>query len=105
MINDDGRGLDPEGVVRLLTAVLAGAPKLSDAGCRGRHALFDDRRSDEDVDDAEIRHAAAAAVCCRCPALDACAAWTARLRGRHRPGGVIAAQMPTPTRPRKETTA
>jgi hypothetical protein len=93
---------DPEGAIRLLASMLAGAPKLSDAACRGRFDLFDDRRGDEDAEDAETRHAAAAAMCCRCPALDACTAWTARLRGRHRPGGVVAGELPKPSRPRKE---
>lgn len=100
----DGARFDPEGAIRLLASMLAGAPKLSDAACIGQHTLFDDRRGDEDAEDAETRHAAAAATCCRCPALDACTAWTARLRGRHRPDGVIAAQLPKPSRPRKEKT-
>ncbi|MGF2945835.1 hypothetical protein [Mycobacterium sp. Lab-001] len=96
---------DPEGVVKLLASVLAGAPKLSDAECRGRFDLFDDRRGDEDAEDAETRHQQAVQLCHACPALDACTAWTARLRGRHRPGGVIAGQLPKPSRPRKEKTA
>ncbi len=31
---------DPEGAIRLLASMLAGAPKLSDAACRGRFDLF-----------------------------------------------------------------
>ncbi|MGF2946850.1 hypothetical protein [Mycobacterium sp. Lab-001] len=92
---------DPEGAIRLMASMLAGAPKLSDAGCRGRFDLFDDRRGDEDAEDAAVRHQQAVQLCHACPALDACTAWTARLRGRHRPGGVIAGEVPKPSPERK----
>ncbi len=94
--------LDAEGAVRLLASMLARSPRLPDAVCVGRCELFDDRRGDEDIADADLRHRQAVQLCHACPCLDGCRDWTARLRGRQRPGGVVAGQLPKPSRPRKE---
>ncbi|MCV7100914.1 WhiB family transcriptional regulator [Mycobacterium avium] len=95
--------LDPEGVTRLLSKVLAGAPKLPGAACREHADVFDPDAGDPHT---------AMAICRGCPALNRCRSWSAELRGQERPAGVVAGQPPTqrpvgqpPTHHRKEPNA
>lgn len=66
----------------LCSAILRRVPKLDGALCAGRAELFD-------AADAE-RAATALALCSRCPAQRACAAWLASIPIAHRPPGVVA---------------
>lgn len=86
--------LDPQGVGRLLARVLADTPRLAGAACVGLWEAFDSPHPGEEPADADYRHRTALALCRRCPVLDACAAWAAGLRGRDRPDGIIAGQIP-----------
>ena len=67
--------MDPDGTVRLLGVILAGAPSLPAAGCRGRYDLFDDvpGRGPELHAQERQRLELAAALCRTCPARPACA--------------------------------
>lgn len=82
--------LDPGATIKLLQRILTDVPKL-EGPCRGRHELFDARGADEPVATARRRHQQAVDLCRRCPALDACAAFTA---GERDFGMVRAGQMP-----------
>lgn len=70
--------------VELTAAILSGVPKLSGALCRRRPGLFDAN------DEVTADHAAA--ICRRCPALQACGEWAAGLR-HNQSNGVIAGQL------------
>ncbi|OBK82134.1 hypothetical protein A5649_09775 [Mycolicibacter heraklionensis] len=93
--------LDHDGAVRLLAAILAGVPHLPGAACAGIWSAFDAAEPGEEPADVDYRHRTALATCRRCPALDRCAEWAAGLRGRDRPDGIIAGQIP---QRKKETT-
>lgn len=82
--------------VDVLAKVVAGAPSLPGAKCRGRSHLFDERQPDEPADVANDRHAQAAGLCQRCPARDRCTEWVASLPASKRPSGVIAGRRPRP---------
>jgi hypothetical protein len=69
--------------ITLLGNILRGVPRLPGALCRGQHHLFD---SDLPADVAD-----AAALCNRCPALQACAEWSSGLK-HNQANGVIAAE-------------
>lgn len=82
-------------------ALVAGAPDLAGARCRGRHELFDSTipgrqepsgkpPSRTELDNARI---AALRICATCPALDPCRAWFDTLRPYRRPLGVTAGQV------------
>ena len=88
------RDYTPEGSIDLLKGILAGSPKLPDAQCRNRSHLFDPQGHGEPSTAAASRHAAAVALCHRCPALGACATWVETLHPRERPAGVVAGQAP-----------
>lgn len=64
--------LDPEGTVRLLSAILWELPSLSAAAWRERSGLFDDHCNGEPREQRTERLGAAVAVCRRCPELVVC---------------------------------
>ncbi|MGH4012208.1 MAG: hypothetical protein ACRDTH_29285 [Pseudonocardiaceae bacterium] len=67
--------MDPDGTVRLLGVILAGAPSLPGAVCRGRYDLFDEvpaGRGPERALAEQERLQAAARVCGGCRARFAC---------------------------------
>lgn len=86
--------LDPQGVGRLLARVLADVPRLEGAACQGLWPAFESANPEENPDEVAYRHTTALATCRRCPALDACAEWASGLRGRDRPDGIVAGQIP-----------
>jgi hypothetical protein len=65
------RTVDPDGVIRLVGAILRGTPSLPGAACRGRYELHDEipgqptRRGVAEI--LQQRRTAAAALCQRCP--------------------------------------
>lgn len=62
--------MDPDGVARLVGVILAGAPSLPGAACRGRYDLFDevpDRDPERHLLQRQ-RLELAAELCCGCPA-------------------------------------
>lgn len=68
--------------VSLVGQILADVPVLDGAACVGRSDLFDPvpmagRKPLESPAEVAYRHAAAAKICARCPALAACRDWTA----------------------------
>lgn len=65
-----GRPMDAEATGAMLGAILSGVPRLPDAACRDRQALF---RAAEDGFTDGIQ--GALAICGRCPEHDACGAW------------------------------
>ncbi|MCX2965600.1 WhiB family transcriptional regulator [Gordonia aquimaris] len=67
---------DP-GIVPLLSALLAGTPKLDGARCIERPDLFDPRDRGEPLKAARARHQQAAALCDSCPSVALCRAWAA----------------------------
>ncbi|HSL07756.1 MAG TPA: hypothetical protein VK887_07220 [Pseudonocardiaceae bacterium] len=76
--------MDPDGTVRLLGVILAGAPSLPGAACRGRWELFDDvpGRDPERHAQQRQRLELAAGLCRTCAAWPACPAALLRLGGR-----------------------
>ncbi len=87
--------------------LLAGAPSLPGARCRGRPHLFEEAAPGESRDATTARHSQAVELCARCPALDACTTWLQSLPPRDRPAGITAGQrhpLRGPGRPRKEHT-
>lgn len=64
--------LNPEGSVRLLSAILWELPALPRAACRDRPGLFDERRDGETREQQGERLKDAVAVCRRCPELAVC---------------------------------
>ncbi|MAU81880.1 MAG: transcriptional regulator [Gordonia sp.] len=93
---------DP-GIVPLLTAMLAGTPKLTGARCTDRPDLFDPQASGEKATAARARHHQAAALCDSCPSVALCRAWAAtQPRELHRAvvGGIrprLSGEHTTPT--------
>ncbi|MAU83881.1 MAG: transcriptional regulator [Gordonia sp.] len=88
------------GIVSLLAEVLQAVPALPDAACVGSADLFDPRANGEAVEDATYRHQRAAALCARCPVLDACRSWADTQPDLDR--SVIGGRLPDqPGRPRK----
>ncbi|MBN7411169.1 hypothetical protein [Mycobacteroides abscessus] len=72
-----------------LAGIIAYAPRLPGALCRGKSEIFD-------VEDAtDPRAQQALELCARCPALAACAAWIDGLPPTLRPAGVVAGRLPT----------
>ncbi len=90
-------------IVGSLFAAL-GCPALPGARCRGKPHLFDPGRKGERAEVVAQRHAQATAMCQRCPALDACAAWIEGLRPSQRPHGVVAGQVRQPRPSNQQTT-
>lgn len=88
-------------VVEILSAVLAGAPSLPGARCRGRSYLFDEAAKDEPPAVVEQRHAQALGLCRICPALASCQQWYDSLPAQKRPPGVVAGIINTPTKERR----
>ena len=68
-----------------VAAILRGVPRLDGALCRDRNPEVFDVGTDEDAE-------RAAAVCRRCPALQACGAWAAGLK-HNEANGVLAGQL------------
>lgn len=64
--------LDPEGVVRLLSAILWELPSLPAAACRDRPGLFDARLPDETPVQRAQRLESAVAVCRGCSEMAVC---------------------------------
>lgn len=97
--------LDPTATIDLLKKILTDLPKLDGALCIGEHELFDAHHPDEDPSRARKRHERAAALCHRCPVIDACDTFTA---GERDIGQVRAGHQPdrygTPGRPSRSTT-
>ncbi|MDQ2884024.1 MAG: hypothetical protein M3Y48_23455 [Actinomycetota bacterium] len=67
--------MDPEGSIKLISAILAGVRRLPGASCVGRHELYDElhggygrRHRDQERE----RHDLAAACCAGCPARTRC---------------------------------
>ena len=89
--------IDAEGTVAILAAILAGSPRLLDAGCRQHVGLFD-RAADGDRQAAQE----AISVCARCPVIDRCAQWIAEAHPRRPPPGVWAGTHQPPTAKRKD---
>ncbi len=89
--------VDPDGTVRLLTAILVDQPKLDGAACRGRHELFDPIRciDPQHYRQEQIRRTEAARICSTCPARTRCPTVTTG------PGitAVSVRQRPAPRRP------
>ncbi|BDB45391.1 hypothetical protein [Mycobacterium kiyosense] len=79
-----------------LLDVIAGAPSLPGARCRGRHHLFDAAARGEHPDVVTQRHTQAVGLCQHCPALAHCGDWLQSLPARKRPDGVIAGQIRKP---------
>ncbi|MCV7127018.1 hypothetical protein H7I42_06105 [Mycolicibacterium vanbaalenii PYR-1] len=77
----------------LLSGLLAGAPSLPGARCRGRGSLFDPPYRGENPDTTKARHAQALGLCGRCPAAERCRAWFDGLPKARRPRGVVAGQV------------
>ncbi|MGH3547873.1 MAG: hypothetical protein ACRDQU_07110 [Pseudonocardiaceae bacterium] len=63
--------MDPDGTVKLLSAILAGVRPLPGAKCIGRHELYDEVIR-EDPDTAAWRPGAATRLCLGCPARPQC---------------------------------
>jgi WhiB family redox-sensing transcriptional regulator len=77
-----------------LLAMLAGAPSLPGARCRGRHHLFDEAAPNEKPETVAARHAQAIGLCRNsCPSLTRCEAWFLGLKPSKRPLGVVAGQI------------
>ncbi|MGH3522204.1 MAG: hypothetical protein ACRDU4_05100 [Mycobacterium sp.] len=66
--------MDPDGTVRLLSAILTDSPRLPGAACRGRHAMFDPIRGNEPGFQRreQVRRTEAARVCAGCPVIHRC---------------------------------
>lgn len=99
-----------EGVVGLLSRLLADSPKLPGAACSTSPLLFDPPDGHEQHADVVRRHEAAARMCTfTCPALDECKTWFNALPPRQRPAGVVAGRRPNlpaaPGRPSKGLSA
>lgn len=85
-----------------MRALLAGAPDLDGARCKGRADLYQ-RTTGEDraagratAGELDAARRAALRLCLDgCPALDACRAWVGALPIAHRPRGVVAGQVIT----------
>lgn len=88
------------GEVALIAEILRGMPNFEGAACVGSAGLFDGRERDETAEQAAYRHKAAEQLCQRCPALNACHAWssTQPVLQEH----VIAALVPTRNHDQKE---
>lgn len=98
--------LDDEGVIRLLSRMLASSARLPGAACVGRPELFDPPGEREERPSVARRHEAAARLCrFVCPALSECELWLEQLPRSQRPGGVLAGHRPhlpaAPGRPAK----
>ena len=91
----------------LLERVLAGAPSLPGAKCRGRAHLFNGAEPDENPETVAARHTQALGLCLNsCPSLSRCEEWVNSLPKSKRPLGVIAGRLNPqerrpPGRPRK----
>lgn len=81
-----------------MAGALLGAPALPGARCRGRHHLFDEAASGEDVGTVRRRHAQALQLCRGCPSLDPCRRWIEKLTPAKRPSGVVAGKVIKPRR-------
>ncbi|MGH3548271.1 MAG: hypothetical protein ACRDQU_09185 [Pseudonocardiaceae bacterium] len=71
----DTATVDPDGTVRLLSAILAGVQPLPGAKCVGQHELYDERHGGygrRHRDQERERLARAAACCAGCPARTKC---------------------------------
>lgn len=85
--------MNPDGVVALLAEILTDLPRLPNAACVGRHALYDpvtgnghqQRRQEQ------IRLAEAARVCAGCPVIGRCTSVTV--------AATVEAVIPAPRRP------
>lgn len=92
-------GGTPTAAARVLAAaVTAGTPELPGAACTQDPRLFDPRRAEryaggEKPDTAAQRHAAAAAICHRCPVLHACRRWLDTVPRNRRPTGIVAGRL------------
>ncbi|MGH3538130.1 MAG: hypothetical protein ACRDQJ_07470 [Pseudonocardiaceae bacterium] len=65
--------VDPDGTVRLLTAILADSPRLPGAACRGRHRTYDPLpRVHQHQRQERARLAEATRICATCPARAQC---------------------------------
>ncbi|PZS23005.1 MAG: hypothetical protein DLM60_03360 [Pseudonocardiales bacterium] len=66
--------MDPDGTVRLLSAILADQPRLSGAACIGRHEMFDPIRNGDPryQREEQLRRTEAARLCAGCPARQRC---------------------------------
>lgn len=76
-----------------LLLLLAGAPSLPGARCRGRSHLFDASETDGPKAAAAERYAQALGLCEHCPSLEPCSDWFDSLRPSQRPEGVIAGRL------------
>jgi len=89
--------------VDLLEKVLAGAPSLPGAKCRGRAHLFNGAEPDENPETVAARHAQALGLCLNsCPSLSRCAEWVNSLPKSKRPLGVVAGQVWENGKPKSE---
>ncbi|ORB01148.1 hypothetical protein BST33_10010 [Mycolicibacter minnesotensis] len=79
--------------MQLLTAALAGTPRLPGAKCRTLFAAFDPADKGEPHEEVAYRHTVALSLCRTCPALASCAAWVEAHPPTRRPRGVIAGQV------------
>lgn len=70
----DTAGVDPDATLLLLREILHGLPRLPDASCTGKRALFDPvpGRGPEHHEQEHARIARAAACCAGCPARAKC---------------------------------
>jgi len=67
--------MDREGSIKLLAAILADLPQLTDASCIRRHELFDPTSGNgghQHQRQEQIRRAEAAQVCAGCPVIQRC---------------------------------
>ena len=89
--------------VSLLEKVLAGAPSLPGAKCRGRRAhLFDGPDGREAPETTAQRHAQALSMWSRCPALERCTDWMNSLKPSKRPSGVVCGLVWEDGKPKSE---
>ena len=90
--------------VTLLERVLAGAPSLPGAKCRGRAHMFDGPDGREAPETTAQRHAQATLLCLAgpCPALGRCPDWMDSLKPSKRPSGVVCGLVWEDGKPKSE---
>jgi WhiB family redox-sensing transcriptional regulator len=76
-----------------LADLAASIPNLPEAGCKGRHQLFDAQPEDMHPDIARRLESTALVICQTCPELEPCRNWFDGLEPHQQPYGVTAGMV------------